>query len=271
MASKPIYTVTQVNTYIKSILDGDRNLSGVYIRGELSNYKKYPSGHHYFTLKDTGSALRCVLFRSSATRLRFQPESGMKVIAYGRITAFPRDGQYQLYVDALTPDGVGELYVAFEQLKNKLYQEGFFAAEHKKPIPRYPESIALITSQAGAAVHDMTRILNARWPMATVKLLPVRVQGAGAAAELTGALRYANRKQVADLIIIGRGGGQEEFQDFRQTCPYMRKDSRFFQSLYTDPGKLPHGVDNSFVLHTAYTISTLLQQLQQLLKISRTL
>lgn len=210
MASKPIYTVTQVNTYIKSILDGDRNLSGVYIRGELSNYKKYPSGHHYFTLKDTGSALRCVLFRSSATRLRFQPESGMKVIAYGRITAFPRDGQYQLYVDALTPDGVGELYVAFEQLKNKLYQEGFFAAEHKKPIPRYPESIALITSQAGAAVHDMTRILNARWPMATVKLLPVRVQGAGAAAELTGALRYANRKQVADLIIIGRGGGSME-------------------------------------------------------------
>ena len=158
MASKPIYTVTQVNTYIKSILDGDRNLSGVYIRGELSNYKKYPSGHHYFTLKDTGSALRCVLFRSSATRLRFQPESGMKVIAYGRITAFPRDGQYQLYVDALTPDGVGELYVAFEQLKNKLYQDGFFAAEHKKHIPRYPESIALITSQAGAAVHDMTRI-----------------------------------------------------------------------------------------------------------------
>ena len=210
MASKPIYTVTQVNTYIKSILDGDRNLSGVYIRGELSNYKKYPSGHHYFTLKDTGSALRCVLFRSSATCLRFQPESGMKVIAYGRITAFPRDGQYQLYVDALTPDGVGELYVAFEQLKNKLYQEGFFAAEHKKPIPRYPESIALITSQAGAAVHDMTRILSARWPMATVKLLPVRVQGAGAAAELTGALRYANRKQVADLIIIGRGGGSME-------------------------------------------------------------
>ena len=182
MASKPIYTVTQVNTYIKSILDGDRNLSGIYIRGEISNYKKYPSGHHYFTLKDTGGALRCVLFRSSATRLRFQPESGMKVIAY----------------------------VAFEQLKNKLYQEGFFAAEHKKPIPRYPETIALITSQAGAAVHDMTRILNARWPMATVKLLPVRVQGAGAAAELTGAMRYANRKQVAELIIIGRGDGSME-------------------------------------------------------------
>ena len=177
MASKPIYTVTQVNTYIKSILDGDRNLSGIYIRGEISNYKKYPSGHHYFTLKDTGGALRCVLFRSSATRLRFQPESGMKVIAYGRITAFPRDGQYQLYVDALTPDGVGELYVAFEQLKNKLYQEGLFAAEHKKPIPRYPETIALIT---------------------------------GAAAELTGAMRYANRKQVAELIIIGRGGGSME-------------------------------------------------------------
>lgn len=208
--AKTIYTVTQINTYIKSILDEDRTLAGVYIRGEISNYKKYPSGHHYFTLKDQGGALRCVLFRSSASRLKFQPEGGMKVIAYGRITAFPRDGQYQLYVDALTPDGVGELYVAFEQLKNKLYQEGLFAESHKKPIPPYPETIALITSEAGAAVHDMLRILNARWPMATVKLMPVRVQGAGAAAELTGAVGYANRWKVADCIIIGRGGGSME-------------------------------------------------------------
>lgn len=210
MASKPIYTVTQINTYIKSLLDGERNLTGVYIRGEISNYKQYPSGHHYFTLKDRDGALRCVLFRSAATRLRFRPEGGMKVIAYGRITVFPRDGQYQLYVEALTPDGVGELYVAFEQLKTKLYQEGLFAQAHKKPIPPYPETIALITSQAGAALHDMTRILGARWPMATVKLLPVRVQGAGAAAELTGAVRYANLKQVAELLIIGRGGGSME-------------------------------------------------------------
>lgn len=208
--SNQIYTVTQINTYIKSLLDGDRNLSGVAIRGEISNYKKYPSGHHYFTLKDSDGALRCVMFRSYAARLRFQPEGGMKVIAHGRITAFPRDGQYQLYVEALTPDGVGELYVAFEQLKTKLYQEGLFDQAHKKPIPPYPETIAVITSPAGAALHDMTRVLGARWPMATVKLLPVRVQGAGAAAELTGAVRYANLKQVAELIIIGRGGGSME-------------------------------------------------------------
>ncbi len=208
--SQPVYTVTQINTYIKSVLDGDPRLFGVYIRGEVSNYKKYPSGHHYFSLKDQTGVLRCVMFRSNAARLRFRLESGMKVIAYGKITTFPRDGQYQLYVNALTPDGVGELYVAFEQLKEKLYREGLFSAEHKQPIPRYPSSIALITSSAGAAVHDMIRILGARWPMATIKLLPVRVQGQGAAQELTGAVRYANRWKLADLIIIGRGGGSLE-------------------------------------------------------------
>lgn len=208
--SQPVYTVTQINTYIKSLLDGDHKLSGVYIRGEISNYKKYPSGHHYFSLKDQTGALRCVMFRSAATRLRFRPEGGMKVIAYGRITAFPRDGQYQFYVNALTPDGVGELYVAFEQLKEKLFQEGLFATEHKKPLPRYPGSIAVITSSAGAAVHDVIRVLGARWPMAAIKLLPVRVQGQGAAQELTGAVRYVNRWKLADLIVIGRGGGSME-------------------------------------------------------------
>lgn len=208
--TRPVYTVTQINTYIKSRLDGDRNLSGVYIRGEISNYKKYPSGHHYFTLKDETGALRCVMFRSSATRLRFRPEGGMKVIAHGRVTVFPRDGQYQLYVDGLTPDGVGELYVAFEQLKQKLYGEGLFDPAHKQPIPRYPDTIALITSSAGAAVHDMIRILGARWPMAEVKLLPVRVQGQGAAEELAGAVRYVNRWDLADVILIGRGGGSME-------------------------------------------------------------
>ena len=208
--TKPIYTVSQINTYIKGMLDGDRTLSGVYIRGELSNYRKYPSGHHYFSLKDATGALRCVLFKSSARHLRFRPEDGMKVIAYGRVTVFPRDGQYQLYVDALTPDGVGELYVAFEQLKARLQQEGLFALEHKKPIPSCPAAIAIITSAAGAAVHDMLRILRARWPMAQVKLLPVRVQGAGAAQELAGAVRYANRWRLADVILIGRGGGSME-------------------------------------------------------------
>ena len=205
-----VFTVGQVNQYLKAKLDGDRLLSAIAIRGEISNYKRYPSGHHYFSLKDGEGALKCVLFRSSAQRLRFQPENGMKVVARGRITVFPRDGQYQLYADSLIPDGVGELYVAFEQTKARLFQEGLFAEEHKKPIPRYPNTIALITSAAGAAVHDMIRILGARWPMAQVLLLPVRVQGAQAPAELAGALRYANAHKLADVIIIGRGGGSME-------------------------------------------------------------
>ena len=205
-----VFTVGQVNQYLKAKLDGDRLLSAIAIRGEISNYKRYPSGHHYFSLKDGEGALKCVLFRSSAQRLRFQPENGMKVVARGRITVFPRDGQYQLSADSLIPDGVGELYVAFEQTKARLFQEGLFAEEHKKPIPRYPDTIALITSSAGAAVHDMIRILGARWPMAQVLLLPVRVQGAQAPAELAGALRYANAHKLADVIIIGRGGGSME-------------------------------------------------------------
>ncbi len=205
-----IYTVTQVNTYIKSLLDGDRLLNRLYVRGEVSNYKRYPSGHHYFSLKDEGGALRCVMFRSSASRLRFQPENGMKVIAFGRISVFPRDGGYQLYVDGLTPDGVGELALAFEQMKTRLGKEGLFAPEHKKPIPRMPETIGLITSSAGAAVHDMIRILGARFPLATVKLLPVRVQGEGASGEIAEAIRYANRWNVADVLIVGRGGGSME-------------------------------------------------------------
>ncbi|MCD8047104.1 MAG: exodeoxyribonuclease VII large subunit, partial [Clostridiales bacterium] len=205
-----IFTVGQVNQYLKARMDGDRMLSAIAVRGEISNYKRYPSGHHYFSLKDGEGALKCVLFRSSAQRLRFQPENGMKVVARGRITVFPRDGQYQLYADSLIPDGVGELYVAFEQTKARLAQEGLFDESRKKPLPPYPERIALITSSAGAAVHDMIRILKARWPVAQVLLLPVRVQGTQAAAELAGAVRYANAHALADLIIIGRGGGSME-------------------------------------------------------------
>ncbi len=205
-----IFTVGQVNQYLKARMDGDRMLSAIAVRGEISNYKRYPSGHHYFSLKDGEGALKCVLFRSSAQRLRFQPENGMKVVARGRITVFPRDGQYQLYADSLIPDGVGELYVAFEQTKARLAQEGLFDESRKKPLPPYPERIALITSAAGAAVHDMIRILKARWPVAQVLLLPVRVQGAQAPAELAGAVRYANAHHLADLIIIGRGGGSME-------------------------------------------------------------
>ena len=183
---------------------------GSFVRGEISNYKLYPSGHHYYTLKDEGSALKCVMFRGMAGKLRFRPENGMKVIAFGRIGVFPRDGAYQLYCSELSVEGVGDLHVAFEQLKEKLFKEGLFDPAHKKPLPKYPKRIAIITSSAGAAVHDMLRILNARWPMSEVVLLPVHVQGAEAPPEIAGALRYANKWQVADLIITGRGGGSIE-------------------------------------------------------------
>ena len=205
-----IYTVSQVNQYIKALLDRDRELAALYVRGEISNYKAYPSGHHYFSLKDGEGAIRCVMFKREAMSLRFRPENGMKVIAFGRVAVFPRDGQYQLYCSALTPEGVGDLHLAFEQLKQKLYAEGLFDPAHKKPIPRFPKRIALITSSAGAAVRDMLRILGARWPMAEVFVLPVRVQGVEAPGEICAAIAWANQHQVADLIITGRGGGSME-------------------------------------------------------------
>ena len=205
-----IFDVSEVNDYIKTIMDGDGLLSGLTIRGEISNYKVYPSGHHYFSLKDAGGAIRCVMFRGSAAALRFRPENGMKVLASGRVSVFPRDGAYQLYCQRLTPEGVGDLYVAFEQLKKKLQAEGLFDPAHKKPLPPFPQRIAIVTSAAGAAIHDMLRILGKRYPLAKVILLPVRVQGVEAPAEIAGAIRYVNRFQLADLIITGRGGGSME-------------------------------------------------------------
>ena len=210
MDERKVYSVTELNQYVKRLLDDDPELGEVYVGGELSNYKIYPSGHHYFTLKDAEGSLRCVMFKSSAVKLRFRPENGMKVVVSGRITVFPRDGAYQLYCDTLSPEGVGDLYVAFEQLKAKLLQEGLFEQGRKKPLPRYPRRIAIITSSAGAAVHDMIRILRRRFPAAKVLLLPVRVQGAEAPPEIVGALRYANRWKLADVIITGRGGGSLE-------------------------------------------------------------
>ena len=205
-----VYEVSQVNEYLRQRFEEDEFLSGVFIRGEISNYKLYPSGHHYFTLKDASSAMRCVMFRGNAFRLRFRPENGMKVIAFGRISVFPRDGAYQLYCTEMTPDGVGDLHVAFEQLKTKLQAEGLFAQDRKKPLPRFPHRIAIITSSAGAALHDMLRILRKRYPLTEVVLLAVRVQGAEAPLEIAAALRYANRYRVADLVITGRGGGSIE-------------------------------------------------------------
>ena len=205
-----IFGVTEVNELVKLLLDNEPMLQNICVRGELSNYKMYPSGHHYFSLKDPEGAIRCVMFKSSAMRLRFQPENGMKVLVTGRVTVFPRDGAYQLYCNTMTPEGVGDLAVAFEQLKAKLYAEGLFDPAHKKPLPVYPEKIAIVTSSAGAAVHDMIRILRRRYPIAKVILLPVRVQGVEAPPEIAGAIRYADKWKIGDVIITGRGGGSVE-------------------------------------------------------------
>ena len=207
---QPIYEVSQINEYIKLRFDDDAFLNNLFLRGEISNYKCYPSGHHYFSLKDAGGSIRCVMFRGSAFSLRFRPENGMKVIAQGRISVFPRDGTYQFYVNQMTVDGVGDLHVAVEQLKAKLLAEGLFDPSRKRPLPRYPHTIAIITSSAGAALRDMLRILRKRYPLCEVKLLPVRVQGEEAPGEIAAALAYANRYRVADLIITGRGGGSIE-------------------------------------------------------------
>lgn len=205
-----IFEVSQVNAYIKDKFDADPFLGEICIRGELSNYKVYPSGHHYFTLKDAEGAIRCVMFRGSASKLRFRPESGMKVITVGRITVFPRDGAYQLYCEGMSPDGVGDLHVAYEQLEAKLLSEGLFDPMYKKALPPFPHRIAVITSSAGAAVHDILRILGKRYPLSKVLLLPVRVQGEEAPAEIAGAIRYANKYRIADVILTGRGGGSIE-------------------------------------------------------------
>ena len=205
-----VLSITQINEYIRTKMDADPLLSGVAVRGEISNYKLYPSGHHYFTLKDEGGALKCVMFKGNAMRLRFRPENGMKVIAFGKISVFPRDGAYQLYCSGLTVDGIGDLHAAFEQLKAKLAEQGLFDPAHKKPLPKYPGVIGIITSSAGAAVHDMLRILRKRYPLTQVRLFPVRVQGVEAPPEIVGAIRYANRYKLADLLIVGRGGGSIE-------------------------------------------------------------
>lgn len=205
-----VLSISQINEYIRTIMDRDTCLSNVAVRGELSNYKLYPSGHHYFTLKDENAALKCVMFKGNAMRLRFRPENGMKIIAIGKITVYPRDGAYQLYCTTMTVDGVGDLHVAFEQLKAKLGAIGLFEPSHKKPLPKYPGTIGIITSSAGAAVHDMLRILKKRYPVTQVRLLPVRVQGGEAPAEIVSAIRYANYHKLAELLIVGRGGGSIE-------------------------------------------------------------
>lgn len=204
-------TVTQLNEYIKGIIDRDVRLSDVYLKGEISNFKNhYSTGHFYFTLKDEGSMIRAIMFRSSASKLPFLPEDGMKVIAHGRIAAFVRDGQYQIYCDSMEPDGVGALYIAYEQLKRKLEAEGLFDPARKKPLPKIPSRVGIITSATGAAIRDMINVCGRRFPFATLVLYPSLVQGPDAPAQLIEGVRYFNETKSVDVLIIGRGGGSIE-------------------------------------------------------------
>ena len=210
IAGLPVYTVSQVNGYVKELMEDDPLLTGLLVRGEISNYKCYPSGHHYFSLKDGQGALRCVMFRGDAARLRFRPANGMRAVAFGRVSVYPRDGQYQLYCSELMEDGRGALDEAFEKLRRRLEEEGLFNEANKRPLPKYPKRIALVTSPAGAAVRDMVRVLGARWPLAQVLVAPVRVQGSEAAGEIAAAIHRLNNRADIDLIVTGRGGGSKE-------------------------------------------------------------
>jgi len=204
-------TVSQLNEYIKHILERDPRLSDVYVKGEISNFKNhYGTGHYYFTLKDETGMLRAVMFRASAQKMPFIPEDGMKVIAHGRISSFVRDGQYQIYCDDMEPDGIGSLYFAFEQLKKKLEAEGLFAESRKKPLPKIPTRIGIITSPTGAAIRDMINIIGRRFPYAKILLYPALVQGSDAPPQLITGINYFNAARNVDVIIIGRGGGSIE-------------------------------------------------------------
>ena len=211
MQNTLVLSVSQLNRYIKMNFDADENLANIFISGEISNFTNhYRTGHLYFTLKDDSAAVRAVMFNSSAKRLKFMPEDGMKVIARGRVSVYEASGQYQLYVDDMQPDGVGALNLAYEQLKEKLQKEGLFSEHHKKPLPPYPEKVGVITSPTGAAVRDIINVLGRRFPYAEIVFCPVLVQGEGAHLQLTDAVNLFNSERAADVIIIGRGGGSIE-------------------------------------------------------------
>ena len=206
-----VLSVSQINFFIKSLIEGDGRMRDIYARGEISNFTDhYRSGHLYLSLKDEKSVLKAVMFSSAARRLRFCPKEGMRVIVRGRVAVYEPGGQYQFYVEEMQPDGVGALSLAFEQLKEKLAAEGLFAEEHKRPIPPFPARIGVITSPTGAAVQDIRNILSRRWPAAEIVFCPVLVQGEDAAAQLTAAVKLMNAQKAADVIIIGRGGGSAE-------------------------------------------------------------
>ena len=204
-------TVSQLNEYVKMLMESNPVLRNVWIKGELSNFKNhYSTGHFYFSLKDDSAIVRGVMFRSYAQNVQFAPRDGMKVLVHGRVSAFVRDGQYQIYVDEILPDGVGSLYVAFEQLKRRLGEQGLFDEARKKPLPRYPERIGIVTSPTGAAIQDMMNILGRRFPCAAITLYPALVQGPDAAPQLIRGIEYFNETRSADVIIVGRGGGSME-------------------------------------------------------------
>lgn len=211
MKTPLVLTVKQLNRYIKSVIEFDPKLNSVYVCAEISNFTNhYRTGHFYFSLKEEDSLIRAVMFRSNAQRLRFEPRDGMKVLVRGRVSVYERDGQYQLYVDDMQPDGVGALQQAFEQLKERLANEGLFDPQYKKPIPKYPKVIGVVTSPTGAAVHDIMNILSRRWPLAKMVLFPVQVQGESAAPQIVNAIEKFNENNSADVLIVGRGGGSLE-------------------------------------------------------------
>ena len=209
MTSGPV-SVTELNKLIKDLLDRDERLLSVSVTGEISNYRVYSSGHHYFSIKDPDSVIKCVMYRGNAASLRFRPTDGMHVICSGNVSVYLKDGYYQLYVKQILPLGVGELYLAYEKLKARLSAEGLFDPGHKQALPRFPRRIALVTSPSGDVAHDMIRILRARWPLSEVLIVPTRVQGEEAPGEIAEAIDCVNRHALAELIITGRGGGSIE-------------------------------------------------------------
>lgn len=206
-----VLSVSQLNRYVKSIIEQDYNLQTVFVQGEISNFTNhYRTGHYYMTIKDEYSSIRAVMFKSANSRLRFMPENSMNVIIKGRVSVFERDGQYQLYIDDMQPDGAGALSLAFEQLKNKLAAEGLFDESRKRPIPRFPERVGVVTSPTGAAIRDIINVISRRFPAAELILCPVQVQGASAAGQIKAAIELFNTKKAADVLIVGRGGGSAE-------------------------------------------------------------
>lgn len=211
MSAGVVLSVSQLNRYVKSIIEQDYNLQTVFVQGEISNFTNhYRTGHYYMTIKDEYSSIRAVMFKSANSRLRFMPENSMNVIIKGRVSVFERDGQYQLYIDDMQPDGAGALSLAFEQLKNKLAAEGLFDESRKRPIPRFPERVGVVTSPTGAAIRDIINVISRRFPAAEFILCPVQVQGASAAGQIKAAIELFNAKKAADVLIVGRGGGSAE-------------------------------------------------------------